>query len=107
MRLTEEMIQEDDTRFKMHNLLAEFYYCGKDVPKRTSITNDNIRFYAWLCRSAYTLLKEQQPKTVLDIADSIEGIEVGKCPRCERTILNKKSDPTWFCKYCGQKVKWE
>ncbi len=53
-----------------------------------------------------TLLKEQEPKTILGIADSIEGIEVGKCPRCERMILSKQSDPTWFCKYCGQAVKW-
>jgi len=60
MRLTDEMIQEDDKRFKRQNLLAEFNYCGKEVPKRKSITNDDIRFYAWLCRSAYALLKEQE-----------------------------------------------
>lgn len=63
MRLTDEMIQEDDKRFKRQNLLAEFNYCGKEVPKRKSITNDDIRFYAWLCRSAYTLLKEQEAKS--------------------------------------------
>ena len=62
MRLTDEMIKEDDKRFKRQNLLAEFNYCGKEVPKRKSITNDDIRFYAWLCRSAYTLLKEQQKR---------------------------------------------
>lgn len=60
-----------------------------------------------LASDAIALLKEQEPKTILGIADSIEGIEVGKCPRCDRTILNKQSDPTWFCKYCGQAVKWE
>ena len=60
MRLTDEMIQEDNKRFKRQNLLAEFNYCGKEVPKRKSITNDDIRFYAWLCRSSYTLLKEQE-----------------------------------------------
>ena len=57
-------------------------------------------------REVLALLKEQEPKTVLGIADPFEGIEVGKCPRCEKTILNKQSDPTWFCKYCGQAVKW-
>jgi len=62
---------------------------------------------AALLPDALALLKEQEPKTILGIADSIEGIEVGKCPRCERTILNKQSDPTWYCKYCGQAVKWE
>lgn len=59
-----------------------------------------------LMSDAHALLKEQEPKTVLDIADSIEGIDVGKCPRCDKIIVNKQSDPTRFCKYCGQAVKW-
>lgn len=53
------------------------------------------------------LLKEQEPKTILGIADFIEDIEVGKCPRCERTIVSKRNDPTWFCKFCGQAVIFE
>ena len=57
--------------------------------------------------NAARMLKDQEPKNILDIADSIEGIEVGKCPRCSRTIVNKQSDPTRFCKYCGQEVKWD
>lgn len=72
MRLTDEMIQEDDKRFKRQNLLAEFNYCGKEVPKRKSITNDDIRFYAWLCRSAYALLKEQAVR-VLALDEIKEG----------------------------------
>lgn len=52
------------------------------------------------------LLKKQEQKKILGIADSIEGIEVGKCPRCKKTIMSKQSDPTWFCKFCGQAVKW-
>lgn len=56
---------------------------------------------------ALSLLKEQEPKQVVDIADSIEGMEVGRCPLCDRTIVNKKIDKTKFCKFCGQAVKWD
>ena len=54
-----------------------------------------------------SLLKEQEAKQVVGIADSVEGIEVGYCPSCDRAIVNKKIDETKFCKYCGQAVKWE
>lgn len=53
------------------------------------------------------LLKEQEAKQVIGIADSIEGMEVGHCPSCDRAIVNKKIDETKFCKFCGQAVKWE
>ena len=56
---------------------------------------------------AIARLKEMEPKHILCIADAIEGMEFGKCPRCDRTILNKQSDPTLFCKYCGQAVIWK
>ena len=85
MRLTDEMIQEDDKRFKRQDLLDDFNYCGKEVPNRKSITNDNIRFYAWLCRSAYTLLKEQEETISKREAEQRIGdlicIELkGRCP---------------------------
>ena len=53
------------------------------------------------------LLKEQEPKQVIGIADSLEGMEVGYCPSCDRAIINKKIDETKFCRFCGQAVKWE
>lgn len=53
------------------------------------------------------LLKEREEKLVLNIADSIAGMEIGDCPGCGRHLVNKISDPTKFCKYCGQVVKWE
>jgi len=55
---------------------------------------------------AISMLKDQEPKPVADIADSVDGIEVGRCPSCDRAIVNKKSDPTRYCKFCGQEVKW-
>ena len=52
------------------------------------------------------LLKEQEAKKVICISDSIDGMEVGYCPSCDRAIVNKKIDETKFCRYCGQAVKW-
>lgn len=57
-------------------------------------------------KCAITLLKEQEAKLVLNIADSIAGMEIGDCPGCGRYLVNKISDPSKFCKYCGQAVKW-
>lgn len=53
------------------------------------------------------LLKEQEPKQVIGIDDSIEGMEVGYCPSCDRPIVNKKIAETKFCKFCGQAVSWK
>lgn len=54
-----------------------------------------------------SMLKEQEAKQVVGIADSVEGMEVGYCPSCGKAIANKKIDETKFCKFCGQAVKWE
>ena len=67
-------------------------------------TNDCI---SDLTSDALDQLKEQKAKLVLNIADSIAGMEVGDCPGCGRHLVNKISDPSKFCKYCGQAVKWE
>ena len=56
---------------------------------------------------ALKLLEEQEAKQVIDIADSVEGMEVGYCPSCDRAIVNKKIDKTKFCKFCGQAVMWD
>ena len=53
-------------------------------------------------RDAMELLKEQEAKPIIG-KDSVEGTEVGTCPRCNRMIVN----PARFCRYCGQEVKWE
>lgn len=51
-------------------------------------------------KCAIKLLKEQEPKQVLSLADSIEGMNVGYCPSCGKGIANKMSTPTKFCRYC-------
>ena len=72
MRLTEEQALQDNMRFANCNTLAELKYCGWNIPHRKSITNDEIRFYAWLCRSAVSMLKEQEPR-ILSLGEAIEG----------------------------------
>lgn len=53
------------------------------------------------------MLKEQEPKTIRGFADTVEGVVIGNCPRCDRLIVGKENDPAWFCKYCGQAVIWK
>ena len=60
MMLTEELISKDEKRWNDRNIVAELGYCGKNVRHRKSITNDDIRFYAYIMRKAYALLKEQE-----------------------------------------------
>lgn len=60
-----------------------------------------------LCLDALALLKEQEPKTIRGFADTVEGVVIGNCPRCDRLIVSKENDPAWFCKYCGQAVIWK
>lgn len=71
MRLTDEMISQDDQRFLHHNVRSELKYCGKEITNRKSITNDNIRFQAWLCRRADEIIEEQRNK-ISDLMDIIE-----------------------------------
>lgn len=56
---------------------------------------------------AVKLLKEQEPRKVIGIAEFDEDISCGRCPSCNKTIVNKRSHPIRFCKFCGQEVKWE
>jgi len=71
MRLTEEQALHDNMRFANCNTLAELKYCGWNIPHRKSITNDEIRFYAWLCRSAVSMLKEQEAVEWINVKDRL------------------------------------
>ena len=97
-------------------LIEGLEYCieakGKNCPmacpffkKCFSVFNSIEPFYP-IMRAALDLLKEQEPKQVLSVADSVGEMEIGYCPSCRRGITNKIGDPTKFCRYCGQAVKW-
>lgn len=53
MQLTEQQIQEDDMRYSGRDILQELRYCGNEVKQKENITEQDIRFHAWLCRAAY------------------------------------------------------
>jgi len=78
--------------------------CDRNCEKCDLVQNDGDLHEMYT--DAITLLKKQEVKRVICIADSIEGMEVGYCPSCGRHIANKKIDETKFCKFCGQAVKW-
>lgn len=53
MQLTEQQIQEDDMRYSGRDILRELRVCGSEVPPRKIVTDEDIRYHAWLCRAAY------------------------------------------------------
>ena len=50
---------------------------------------------------------QDKAELVINAADSVDGFETGKCPACGKALVNKLSNPTRFCKYCGKAVKWD
>lgn len=73
MRLTDEMVLQDNARFANCNAIAELKCCGWNIPHRKSITNDEIRFYAYLCRVAVSLINEKQFR--IDTLERLREIE--------------------------------
>jgi len=99
--LTDEQVMQDNKRFANCNALAELKYCGWDIPHRKSITNDEIHFYAWLCRSALALLKEQQSLLgIQQAADGITFISTGTAKQGEERgiLLGKLLMNEWIYK---------
>ena len=61
--------------------------CDDCAEKGASQAPWDCPVYDDLVDSAIALLKEQEPKQVVGIADSIEGMEVGYCPSVSYTHL--------------------
>ena len=80
MRLSDEIVVLDDERYKDRNVLAELKYCGREIKHRKKVTNDDLRFMAWLCRSAADLLKLQiyQYSDLLDKPISVAWLEINR-----------------------------
>jgi len=51
--------------------------------------------------------QEKEAKQVIGVHEFIEGMKVGCCPSCNRSIVTMKIDEYRFCPYCGQEVKWK
>ena len=57
MRFTDEMIAEDEKRWHTRDVVTELGYCGEYMRDRKDMTNDDIRFYAYIMRKACRMLK--------------------------------------------------
>ena len=66
MQLTEQQIQEDDERYSNRDILRELRYCGNEVKQRKNITEQDIRYYAWLCRAAYKQMMKVATELMLE-----------------------------------------
>ena len=62
MRITDEMIAEDEKRWHARDIVTELGYCSAYMRDRKYITNLDIRFYAYLMRKAREMLEAQKPK---------------------------------------------
>lgn len=60
MRITGKMAKEDDLRYGNCNIIMELCYSKEYVPDRRYIANADLRYFAWLSRTA---LKEIQRLT--------------------------------------------
>lgn len=56
--------------------------------------------------SMEALEKRNEPMLMAYIGDTADGIEVGICPVCNKTLANDLRRPTKYCKFCGQAVRW-
>lgn len=78
MRLSPVDVHKDNSMFDYRDALRELKYCGYDVPTRREITNEIIRFYAWLCRRAVSMLETKEKeieRLKSEKANTIERIE--------------------------------
>ncbi len=57
MILTEEQINADNKRWEERDIKQELYYLSNAVPNRVSITNDDLRFYAYIARKALGMIE--------------------------------------------------
>ena len=64
MKITPEMIVEDEQRWHARNVIVELGYCGNCMRDRKNMTNLDIRFYAYLMRKAHEMLKAREPRVM-------------------------------------------
>ena len=62
MILTEEQIKADNERWKGRDIKQELYYLSYAVPNRRSVTNDDLRFNAFVARKALGMIENIRPE---------------------------------------------
>lgn len=66
MQLTEQQIQADDALYSGRDILRELRYCGNEVKQRKNITEQDIRYHAWLCRAAYQRMMNTAAELIVE-----------------------------------------
>lgn len=56
-------------------------------------------------QAALDLLKEQEPKKVINIYANWDFELTGKCPKCNAILYEYNNAKA--CGFCGQEVKWD
>lgn len=74
MRFTDEMIAEDEKRWHARDVVTELGYCGEYMRDRKNMTNDDIRFYAYIMRKACRMLKKGEEKLEIDRKRVCKGL---------------------------------
>ena len=62
MKITKEMMAEDEKLWNHRNVVIELGYCGNYMRDRKYMTNLDIRFYAYIMRKTHAMLKAQEQK---------------------------------------------
>lgn len=64
MKITPEMMVEDEKRWHDRDVITELGYCGNCMRDRKNMTNLDIRFYAYIMRKAHEMLKAREPRVM-------------------------------------------
>jgi len=84
MILTEEQIKADNERWKGRDIKQELYYLSYAVPNRRSVTNDDLRFNAFVARKALGMIENIQPEQRIDTLKA----EIKRMKRSFTTCIN-------------------
>lgn len=82
MNITPEMMVEDEKRWHARDVITELSYCGNYMRDRKSMTNIDIRFYAYLMRKAHDMLKTREPR-VMSLDEARETLHTAEFLYCE------------------------
>lgn len=57
MYLNDEQITHDDERWGRLNIIDELKYSGWNFKDYRCVTNDDLYYFAWLCRAALKMIE--------------------------------------------------
>ena len=99
MKITPEMMVEDEKWWHARDVVTELGYCGNEMRDRRNMTNADIRFYAYIMRKAHDLLKKEEPR-VLTLEEAREALRhadfiVVEEPHASEIILGMRDTWRW------------